>query len=124
MAEGGKPDPRAGTGAGNPSRWAWMGPASLWITLASIAFSGVTLAAMWGSLRRPASLAPVWWSLGGATFCALVNLTGQTIALFSLFSVGCRRARALWALALGVAGLVGLLAGIAFIFWSSGLLTL
>jgi hypothetical protein len=101
-----------------------MGPASLWITLASIALSGLALALMRGFLQNPASLAPVWWSLGGATICALVNIAGQTLALFGLFSGGRGRTQSLWALALGITGLSGLLAGIAFIFWSSGLLTI
>jgi hypothetical protein len=117
-------DGEAPAPAVSTSRWGWMGPASLWITLASIALSGAALAVMWGCLKCPASLAPVWWSLGGATFCALGNLAGQTLALFGLFSGRRGRTRSLWALVLGIAGLAGLLAGIAFIFWSRGLLAL
>jgi hypothetical protein len=124
MTAAADPGSKGGGDAGSTSRWGWMGPASLWITLASIALSGVVLAVMWGRLKCPASLAPVWWSLGGATFCALVNLAGQTLALFGLFSDRRGRTRSLWALVFGIAGLVGLLAGIAFIFWWRGLLTM
>lgn len=107
---------------GRPSRWSWMGPASLWVTLASLSCSAVALALMWASLSGPDSIAPVWWSLGGVCLCAIGNLTGQTLALFGIFGGDRSRRQSLWALAWGIAGLVGLLAGVFIIFWRRGLL--
>lgn len=107
-----------------PSRWEWMGPASLWVTLTSAALSCIALGLTWAYLQSPRSLAPIFWCLGGASLCALGNLAGQTLALFGLFPGGRSRRQSILALVIGIAALAAFLVGVLLIFWKRGFLAL